>query len=161
MFIIAATTANATPQCDTELMHQAGCRATEAFPLQAPPINESRRNVLLPNGQAVTFKPREDTVLRLTEGRLWITFEAPASGPAPRNGDHFIAAGDCFYLLAGEVAVLEAIGVEPSAYFDLEPVMTLPWRAASQQFAANGQLMLARALLAATRLLDGIHARRR
>ncbi|MEO8248913.1 MAG: DUF2917 domain-containing protein [Burkholderiales bacterium] len=122
----------------SELMNKPGCPTnTGPAPFEAPAVNNSRSNIPLALRRAITFKPREDTRLRLSEGRLWITFEAPPSGPAPRNGDHFVSAGECFDLLAGESAVLEAIGPEPVACFDLEPALTLPWRAVSQQVLAT------------------------
>lgn len=111
--------------------------ATERAPLAAPPVNKFRQNVLLPRNRAVTFAPREDTRLRLTEGRLWITFEAPKSRLAPRNGDHFVSAGEVFDFLAGETAVMESVAATDSALFDLEPALSLPWRAMVQQLAAT------------------------
>ena len=113
-----------------ELMNKSGYQsAAPASMPDLPTPDTSRQNVPLARGRAITLTVREDTRLRLAAGRLWITFEAPRTGPAPRNGDHFVSAGECFDLLAGESAVLEAIGPEPAACFDLEPAPALPSRA--------------------------------
>ncbi len=109
----------------------------QRWSLAPPKINTQLSKVFIPQGQAAAFRAREDMRLSLTEGRFWITFEAPRHGLAPRNGDHFIAAGDTFDLLAGEQAVLEPVGAGPGAWFDLAPVVTLPWRAVAQQVLAN------------------------
>ncbi|MEP6558346.1 MAG: DUF2917 domain-containing protein [Burkholderiales bacterium] len=120
-----------------EPMTQPECCQAPAAVIQALQINQAHRAVLLPHGRAMTFAPRETTQLQLTSGRLWITFEAPANGLAPRNGDHFIAAGNQFDLLAGETAVLEAVGDNAAALFDLQPPLVLPWRAVAQRLRAN------------------------
>lgn len=135
-------------------MSAAACRTSRASVLTTPPINRAHRAVLLPRGRGMTFAPREDTRLNLATGRLWITFEAPANGLAPRNGDHFIAAGDRIDLLAGEAAVLEAVGDEAAALFDLDPLLSLPWHAVAQQLWANVGPIAAHARDRLRRLID-------
>lgn len=81
-------------------------------------------SIVLAANRAMTFMPQEDGFLRVNEGRLWITMEAPLRGPAPRNGDHFVDAGAHFDVHAGECAVLEAIRVaraDAGARFDCQP----------------------------------------
>ena len=136
-----------------ELMPESGCRETPARALEAPPIGRTRRNLLLPRGRAMTFAPPGDTQLRLTRGRLWITFEAPPKGLAPRNGDHFVVAGDRFDLLVGEVAVLEAIGPAPAALFYLEPAPILPSRAAAPPVRTNPRPAIAQVVRGVRSLL--------
>jgi hypothetical protein len=83
-----------------------------------------RHRFALDRGRAMRFKPREAGCLRVTQGRLWVTFAAPLRGQARRNGDHFIAAGACLDLRAGECAVLEPYnpaGAKTGAQFDWEP----------------------------------------
>lgn len=118
------------------------CRS--ARPITPPPLNRQRRNLFLARSHAASLTVREDTCLHLTEGCLWITFEAPHNGLAPRNGDHFIGAGDRFDLLAGEAAVLGPVGGAPGAWFDLMPVVTMPWIAVMQQSQANLRRLAAR-----------------
>lgn len=119
-------------------MNDSRCRTNiDRFWLLPAPLIRSRSGLFLAQDRAVTFAPHEDTRLRVTEGRLWITFEAPRNGLAPRNGDHFVAAGDRFDLLSGESAVLEPVGSGPGAFFDLEPAASLPWRAVGQQLLAR------------------------
>jgi Protein of unknown function (DUF2917) len=91
----------------------------------------SRHRFALDSGRAMRFKPREAGSLRVTQGRLWVTFAAPLRGQARRNGDHFIAAGACFDLRAGECAVLEPYnpaGAKTGARFDWEPAAVPPAR---------------------------------
>ena len=90
----------------------------------APDSITSRHRFTLDSGRAMRFKPREEGCLRVTQGRLWITFAAPLHGRARRNGDHFVAAGACLDLRADECAVLEPYnpaGAETVAQFDWEP----------------------------------------
>ncbi len=135
-------------------MRPAACRTSRASVLTPPPIERAHQAVLLPRGRAMTISPREDTRLNLATGRLWITFEAPANGLAPRNGDHFVAAGDRIGLPSGEAAVLEAVGDEAAARFDLEPVFSLPRHALAQQWWANVGQLAARARNRLRRLTD-------
>ncbi len=89
-----------------------------------PDSMASRHRFALDSGRAMCFRPREAGSLRVMQGRLWVTFAAPLRGQARRNGDHFIAAGACLELRAGECAVLEpynVAGAKAGAQFDWEP----------------------------------------
>ncbi len=70
--------------------------------------------------RAVTLRPREDAVLRIAHGCVWLTFDAAPSGPGNASGDLFLVAGEQITVQAGQRAVIEphaGAGVEPVAYF--------------------------------------------
>jgi hypothetical protein len=88
-------------------------------------------------GRAVTLKPREDGVLRIAHGSVWVTLEGPHAGPANDLGDHVLGAGDQLTLQAGQHVVMEpwGNGIEAPAYFEWDPmpaVVRTPIRVASQ-----------------------------
>ncbi len=88
-------------------------------------------------GRAITLAPREDAVLRVAHGRMWVTFEG-AHGLSPADsGDHFLDVGQQLTVQAGQRVVLEAMNAQRSApaYFNWEAlpaVMAQPLRATSR-----------------------------
>ena len=67
----------------------------------------------VPAGQAMTVRVRESGVLRIQQGRLWLTF-SPANGNGngnndccPPAGDYFLERGDGLPLAAGQIVVIE------------------------------------------------------
>lgn len=88
-------------------------------------------------GRAIALYPREDAVLKVAHGRLWLTFEGPHAGPLNDQGDLFLAVGDQITVPAGRRAVIEPVGLAAgaSAYFNWEPLPAMvqpPVRAASR-----------------------------
>ena len=70
-------------------------------------------------GRAVTLRASESGVLRVAQGRLWVTFNGGG-----RAGDYFVGQGEGLPLLAGQTVVVEsfAVGPEAAAYFSWEPL---------------------------------------
>lgn len=88
-------------------------------------------------GRAITLHPREDAVLKVAHGRLWLTFEGPHAGALNEQGDLFLEVGDQITVPAGQRAVIEPMGLPAGApaYFSWEPLPALvqpPVRAASR-----------------------------
>ena len=52
-------------------------------------------------GRAITLHPREDAVLKVAHGRLWLTFEGPHAGALNEQGDLFLEVGDQITVPAG------------------------------------------------------------
>ena len=74
-------------------------------------------------GRAITLQARHASVLRITRGRVWLTFNPAAQDPSVRTGDHFLSRGESLSLVAGEVVVMESYGLgdAPSADYSWEP----------------------------------------
>jgi hypothetical protein len=110
-------------------------------------------------GRAMTLQPREAGILRVSHGRLWITFDGPHHGLRDDLGDHFFGAGEQIRLHRGQRLVAEACNSREPAYFSWDP---LPMRSAAPRLAALDQpvrdLRLAWALGAgaARRLVAGL-----
>ena len=62
----------------------------------------------LPQGRAVTCKPRTTGVLRVISGRAWATLDVSRNTPLTETGDHFVALGHDLQLRAGQRVVVEA-----------------------------------------------------
>jgi len=62
----------------------------------------------LPQGRAVTCKPRTAGVLRVISGRAWATLDVSRNTPLTETGDHFVALGHDLQLRAGQRVVVEA-----------------------------------------------------
>jgi hypothetical protein len=58
--------------------------------------------------QSLSFRPRTAGVLRITQGRLWLTLDGPHRGTANAWGDHVLYAGQSMALRAGQRGVVEA-----------------------------------------------------
>jgi hypothetical protein len=63
---------------------------------------------VLSKGCAVTFSPRRAGVLRVAEGRAWVTFEMPQAARFGDAGDHFVGFGQALAVRAGQCVVIEA-----------------------------------------------------
>jgi hypothetical protein len=81
---------------------------------------------VLPAGHAVTLDVPDDAALRITQGRVWATFDGPHQGPANDQGDVVLAAGERLALHAGQRVVIEPWSsggtacAAQGAYFSLE-----------------------------------------
>jgi hypothetical protein len=84
-------------------------------------------------GRAITLRPRENGVLRVAHGQLWVTFDGPHTGPRNDLGDHFIGVGEQLRLHAGQRLVAEAWNGGAPAYFSWDP---LPERSEAPRIAA-------------------------
>ena len=88
-------------------------------------------------GRAITLNPREDAVLKIAHGRVWVTFDAPHRGHGNELGDYFLSAGEQLTVQAGQRAVIESYGPQPrdTAYFSwdaLPAAVRSPVRAVSR-----------------------------
>ena len=67
-------------------------------------------DVRLPAGRALTLQARQAGVLRIMQGRVWITFSHADQDLRVRAGDHFCSAGERLPLSAGDTVVMEPWG---------------------------------------------------
>lgn len=87
-------------------------------------------------GRAITLQPVEAGILRVAQGRLWVTFDGPHSGPRNDLGDHVVGVGERLRLRAGQRAVAEAWNADEPAYFSWDP---LPLPSAAPRLAPLAQ----------------------
>lgn len=89
----------------------------------APMPSEQPGHCALPAGQALTLRARQAGRLRVTQGRLWLTFSDAAQDGWVRAGDHFLLSGESLALAAGQTVVLEswAVGAPAPAGLCWEP----------------------------------------
>jgi hypothetical protein len=74
--------------------------------------------------RAVTLHPHGAGVLRVSQGRVWVTSEGPHQGPANDWGDVVLRRGEQLRLQHGQQVVVEAYGeaVNADAFFSWEPL---------------------------------------
>lgn len=87
-----------------------GAVQSACFSSQARPCGASRPAIryTLPAGQAMTVQARESGVLRVGQGRLWVTFNQAGHDLSVPAGDHFLAMGESLRLSAGQTVVMES-----------------------------------------------------
>jgi hypothetical protein len=113
--------------------------------------------------RAVTLRPREDGVLRISHGRVWLTFDGPHGGPPNDQGDEVLGAGEQVRVRAGRRVVLESSERDAAAYFSWEftpqpePVRTSRLHAVAQSWS-DLQVAAALGLHAGWRLAAAIVA---
>lgn len=118
-------------------------------------------------GRAITLAPREDAVLRVAHGCLWVTFEGQHGNSPVDSGDHFLCVGQQVTVQAGQRVVLEPMGASRSApvYFNWEPLparvaqplrATSRWQLAVVQPLADLRLAALMGLGAVGRLAAGV-----
>lgn len=116
----------------------------------------------LPQGQAVTIKPRTAGVLRVVSGRAWATLEVSRHTPLTETGDHFVALGHDLRLRAGQHVVVEAWAYKGQDGIQLEWVpqpencMATRWQANVVQPLRDIGQGLALVVRAMGRLLAGL-----
>lgn len=88
----------------------AGAVRTARFSSQARSSSGSRPAIsyTLPAGQAMTVQARESGVLRVDQGRLWVTFSDASLDHSVAAGDHFVGFGESLRLSAGQTVVMES-----------------------------------------------------
>jgi len=112
-------------------------------------------------GRAISFRPREDGVLRVAHGQLWATFDGPHGGPLNDLGDHVIGLGEQLVLRPGQRLVIEAWDAHAPTYFSWDP-LPAPVRVAAPRWArvvqplSDLRLALALGAGAAVRLVAGL-----
>lgn len=60
-------------------------------------------------GQVLSLRPRKAGVLRIREGRAWVTLDERPSGHGPDAGDYFLLAGEQLAVQPGRHLVLESL----------------------------------------------------
>lgn len=111
--------------------------------------------------RAVTLRPREDGFLRISHGRVWITFDGPHAGPPNDLGDRVLGAGEQVRVRAGRRVVVESSDPGAAAYFawDFAPqaqaVRTSRFEAVAQSWS-DLQLAVVLGLRAAWRLATAV-----
>ena len=63
---------------------------------------------MLDKGSAMTFCPRKSGLLRVREGRVWVTFDTNSQSRTADFGDHFVYPGHDLPVRAGQRLVLES-----------------------------------------------------
>ena len=58
-------------------------------------------------GHAMTVQARESGVLRIRQGRFWLTFSHAGSNRCAPAGDYFLECGESLQLAAGQTVVIE------------------------------------------------------
>ena len=121
-------------------------------------------------GRALTMRPRTGGVLRIAQGRVWVTMETQHDD-ARAAGDLFLVPGRGLVLQAGQRVVIESYGAEreAEAFFSWDPMphsqartVDGATRGAGRWQAAVGQpmrdlgLALALAGTALGRLVQGV-----
>ena len=72
------------------------------------PLKSWAGESLLPAGRALTVRARQAGVLRITQGRVWITFSHADKDLRVPAGDYFCSAGESLALAAGQAVVMES-----------------------------------------------------
>ncbi len=73
------------------------------------------------SGRAQTLRPQHDALLRIQQGSVWATLPS-------QPGDHFLKAGQCLLVKAGDALVIEpwalrqVAGAQETVYLDWDPV---------------------------------------
>ncbi len=73
-------------------------------------------------GRAITLQPRQPGLLRIAQGRVWVTGDGPHPGPLNQQGDRFLCAGERLALARGERLVIEALDPGQRAHFSWDPL---------------------------------------
>lgn len=87
-----------------------GATPTARFSSQARGCGASRPSIsyAVPAGQAMTVQARESGVLRVGQGRLWVTFSHADRDHRVPAGDHFLGLGESLRLSSGQTVVMES-----------------------------------------------------
>lgn len=115
----------------------------------------------LDGARAVTLRPREDGLLRIAHGRVWVTFDGPHAGAGNDSGDFVLGAGQNLRVRAGRRVVLESADGAAPAYFSwdfsLQPeVVRVPRAQAVEQSWSDVQLAVALLVRSAWRLVRAL-----
>lgn len=87
---------------------------TARFSSQArSPVSRPAISYTLQAGQAMTVQARESGVLRVGQGRLWVTFSHADRDHRVPAGDHFLGRGKSLRLSAGQTVVMESWSEAP------------------------------------------------
>ena len=108
-------------------------------------------------GRAISLRPRQAGMLRITQGRVWATLDGPQQGAGNESGDRFLQSGQRLRVDAGQHLVLEPWPepAEAAVYFEWIPVVAAASASAARWNAAVMQPLreIGQALLMAGRAL--------
>ena len=146
------------------LAQQSAVFSSPASSLNSRPASDCT----LQAGQALTLQARQTGVLRILQGRVWITFSHADRDHRVPAGDHFLGHGESLQLSAGQAVVMESWGEggETLAHFSWEPATAtraMPalapagWRAARLQPLLDLRLACGRAAGAVRRIVQLSH----
>lgn len=108
-------------------------------------------------GQVLSLRPRGAGILRIREGRAWVTLDERPGGYGPEAGDHFLRVGDQLAVAFGRHLVLESLDEGPLGFEWLPLAQREPLRHtlgdlyAAAQLAGSALLRLLRGLLVLSR----------
>ncbi|MDB5929959.1 MAG: hypothetical protein JWR60_1666 [Polaromonas sp.] len=110
-------------------------------------------------GHALTLAVRQPGMLRLTQGRVWLTFSH--ADKDARAGDHFLQDGESLALAPGDSAVIEPYAADRAASaadFSWEPACAMAgsWHGAVAQPLRDLRAALGLAADALGRLVQGV-----
>jgi hypothetical protein len=120
-------------------------------------------------GRALSLRPRGAGVLRVTQGRLWVTLDS-LRGDVQASGDLFLVPGRGLVVQAGQRLVIESSDTDrqAAAHFSLDPLgqpqaralhhATGRWQVAVAQPVRDLGLALGQAGAALGRLAQGLAA---
>ncbi|WP_167784708.1 DUF2917 domain-containing protein [Ramlibacter rhizophilus] len=112
----------------------------------------------LPARQAMSLRPRAHGVLRVRQGKVWLTLGGPAGAAPDERADHVLEAGEQIMVRAWRHVVLEAWRGQ-EVFFDWEPLpQAAPQPAAAAVLEPLRELRAAAGLAAAAfgRLVAGL-----
>lgn len=74
-------------------------------------------------GRALSLQPRQNGVLRVAQGQVWVTTNVPRHGAGNELGDYFLQAGERLTVSPGQHLVLEPIALTGQApvFFEWTP----------------------------------------
>ncbi|MDO9198898.1 DUF2917 domain-containing protein [Rhodoferax sp.] len=115
-------------------------------------------------GRAISLQPREAGALRIAQGQVWATVDAPHQGHGNELGDHFLQSGQRLDVRAGQHLVFEPwpLATETPVYFEWTPhpsavaVSDSRWQLAVIQPLHDLGLALSMAGGALVRLVSGL-----
>ncbi|MDD5332393.1 MAG: DUF2917 domain-containing protein [Rhodoferax sp.] len=89
-------------------------------------------------GRAISLRPRQAGMLRITQGRVWATLDGPQRGAGNESGDRFLQRGQRLPVGAGQHLVLEPWpdSGEAPVYFEWTPVAAAVTASAARWNAA-------------------------
>lgn len=95
-------------------------------------------------GRALTLRPRAGGVLRIAQGRVWVTMDG-LNDAAEAAGDLFLVPGRGLVVQAGQRLVVESSGPErgAAAYFSWDPLPQTQARAVRRASHQTGRWQVA------------------
>jgi hypothetical protein len=75
----------------------------------------------LDGGAALSLRPSSASLLRVTQGRLWTTFDGPHGGTPDDSGDLVLGPGEALRVPAGQRLVMESWSAGAPACFTWQP----------------------------------------